>query len=83
MHEYFGYSLAFLPWFLVAGKIFFWVALIVVLLAVLRRNGRDTGNGHGSFPSSGDDEAVRILRKRFAEGEIDKAEFEERLRALR
>ncbi|GAB3744068.1 hypothetical protein GCM10027598_78030 [Amycolatopsis oliviviridis] len=34
-------------------------------------------------PAAGDEEALRLLDERFARGEIDKAEYEERRAAMR
>ncbi len=58
-----------------------WIALIVIAIVLLvllltRRSGpTDT--------SVGGDGALRILEERFARGEIDREEFEERRRTLR
>lgn len=48
--------------------------LVITAVILLRRYAR---------PPSGHDEALRILNERFARGEIDKAEFEERRAAIR
>jgi putative membrane protein len=61
-----------------------WIALIVLVIVLLvvwitRRAGPTASGGGGG----GDDDALRILEQRFARGEIDREEFEERRRALR
>ncbi|MFC3454938.1 SHOCT domain-containing protein [Amycolatopsis speibonae] len=48
--------------------------LVTIAVILLRRYAR---------PASGHDEALRILDERFARGEIDKAEYEERRAAIR
>ncbi len=54
------------------------VVLIFLGISWLLRN---TGTGAGGR-GSGDDAAVAALRERFARGEIDAQEFEERRRVL-
>ncbi len=54
----------------------FWVAVIAAIVTGIRWLG-----GHGSASRS--DRAVEILRERYARGEIDKQEFEAKLRDLR
>ena len=58
-----------------------WFVLIVLVIVLLvawntRRSGR-AGRGDG------EDDALRILEERFARGEIDREEYEERRQALR
>ncbi len=68
-------------WFGSIFMIIFWVVLIVALVALTRwllASGRDKGDdGKASR-----DEALDILRKRYARGELDKEEFEQRKRDL-
>lgn len=52
-----------------------WAALIAGVVALLRRGLGFGGAGAG-------DRALRILRERYARGEIDRAEFEERRQQL-
>lgn len=54
----------------------FWLILLVVLVYALK-------DIFGSVnKSSSSDEAMEILKKRFARGEIDEAEFEQRKKQL-
>jgi putative membrane protein len=57
-----------------------WLALIVLAIVALVRLG--FGRGARGFSRPEEDRALAILRERFARGEIDKAEFEERKRDL-
>ena len=61
--------------------IFYIVLLVGVIVIVVRwLSGSSLG---GNLPASqARDEAVEILKKRFARGEIDKDEFDERRRTL-
>lgn len=54
------------------------IAIIVVVVVLLVRG----FGGHRPNPSS-DSNALEILKERFARGEIDKEEYEERRRILR
>ncbi len=59
-----------------------WVALLVAVVVLLMRTlggpSRDTGARHAPPGKT----ALDILKERFARGEIDKAEFEEKRRVL-
>lgn len=65
--------------------ILFFTALIVIAILLIKwlgggcRRHRCTHRRHGHSGKAAED----ILRERFARGEIDKAEFEERLNALK
>lgn len=49
----------------------FWIVLLIVLVFVIKLIFSPTGKN-----SSSSDEALEILKKRFAKGEIDEEEFE-------
>ena len=69
----------FLVWLVFVGGM---ITLIVLAIRWLLRN---TGSGlHAPGPgaSSADDPALALLRERFARGEIDATEYEERRRTL-
>jgi len=53
------------------------VLIVSVILRIIRGRRRD---GRFSWPGSG---AEALLKERFAKGEIDKAEYEEKLKVLR
>jgi len=55
---------------------FLWIILLVVIVYMLK----DVLGG--SRPSSSDDDALEILKRRYARGEIDEAEFERRKKEL-
>jgi putative membrane protein len=57
----------------------FWGGVVTVVI-LLVRGGRQ---GHGEYYGSAHDEAERILNERFARGEIDATELNERRAALR
>jgi putative membrane protein len=62
-----------------AMMIAFWGVIILLIVLAVRWLG---SVGHGSSSGSSGKRAADILRERFARGEIDKTEFEERRRAL-
>lgn len=57
--------------------VLWWVFLVVGVVALVRW----TGPRH--YHHGGEDRALAILRERYARGEIDKAEFEDRKRDLK
>lgn len=61
------------------SHVLWWVFLVVVIFAIFRW--RRTDNSSGTAERK-EDNALRILRERYAHGEIDKEEFEERKRDL-
>ncbi len=58
----------------------FWVAVIFVVVYAIRTFGHDGRARHGGDPA--EDRALATLRERYARGEIDHAEYEERRRML-
>ena len=63
----------------------FFVAAVVALVVAAMRWLQNRGSQQRSHPSAepGTKTALDILKERFARGEIDKAEFEERRRVLK
>ena len=60
--------------------ILFWGGIILVIVLAVRWLGGDSGRGAGLQPQTRT--PLDILHERFARGEIDKEEFEERKRLL-
>ena len=58
----------------------FWIALLFLIFLGIARMLTRPAQFRGAMPR--EDEAIAILRARYAKGEIDKPEFEERLRDL-
>ena len=58
----------------------FWVAVVLVVVYAIRTFGHDSRTRNGS--DAAEDRALATLRERYARGEIDHAEFEERRRIL-
>ena len=71
-----GYGMGWSGWFLGPVMMILFIALavaaVVVTLRLLGVGGTSAGRGN----------ALQVLDERFARGEIDKAEYEERRRAL-
>ena len=61
------------------GMLLFWGLIVVALVALARGFGDRRGR---SEPGARDNTPLDILRARYAKGEIDKSEFEEKRRAL-
>ncbi len=60
-----------------------WVFVILGIVLLLRLLARGTGGGAAAGPPPAPPEtALDILKKRYARGEIDKAEFDEKRRDL-
>ena len=70
----FGYGFGALGWVFV---LFWWVLLIVGIVALIRWL-----SGLGKGREIGEVSALEILKQRYARGEIDRKEFEEKLRDL-
>jgi len=61
------------------GMLLFWGLIIVAIVALVRGFG---GSSKSDAPRLPEKTAMDILRERYARGEIDKAEFEEKRRDL-
>ncbi len=57
--------------------VLWWVLIVVAIVALIRA----VGGRHGPR-GPGEDRALSILRERYARGEIDKTEFDQRKRDL-
>ncbi len=60
--------------------ILFWGGIILVIVFAVRALGG--GSSHSTSPATSRNKALDIVQERFARGEIDKDEFEERKRLL-
>ena len=60
--------------------VLFWGGIIVAIVLAVRWLGSTTSQG--TIPAASRNKALDILQERFARGEIDKDEFEERKRLL-
>jgi putative membrane protein len=63
------------------GMLLFWGVIIFAVFLLAREAARRTG-GTGGDAAPRDRTAIDILRERYARGEIDKREFEEKLADL-
>ena len=61
------------------GMLLFWGLMIAAIVVVMRGFGDRRGR---SEPGARDTTPLEILRARYAKGEIDKSEFEEKRREL-
>lgn len=59
------------------GMLLFWGLVILAVVVLARGFGRSSGSGGGA-PNERDRTPLEILRERYARGEIDKAEFEQK-----
>ena len=76
-----GYGNGWIP--MVIMMVVFWGGLIWIGIALLKRNRGVPSIAAGSAPASARPSAPEILAERLARGEIDPAEYRERLDALR
>jgi len=58
-----------------------WVLVILGIIVLVRLLGRSANPGSGPAGMPGET-ALEVLKKRYAKGEIDKAEFEEKRRDI-
>jgi len=65
-----------------AIQIVFVIGIIVLVALAIRWLMRSSRNDRYQPEAAGDDGALSVLRERYARGEIDAAEFEERKRTL-
>jgi putative membrane protein len=72
-----GYGLGFGWGGAIIGFIF-WILVIIFIVAIIRWAVR--GGRHSRW--EGKDSAIEILKERYAKGEIDKKEFEEKMKDL-
>ena len=61
------------------GMLLFWGLIIAAIVVLIRGF---SGSSRGNAPRLPEKTALDILRERYARGEIDKAEFEEKRRDL-
>jgi putative membrane protein len=68
-------------WMFIGPLMMFAVIAVIVVIVVLLLRGH--GGGNSGVRTSSESRADAILKERFARGEIDKEEYEERCRILR
>ena len=59
----------------------FWIILIIVILYIVK-DVVSKGSSSSTGSSSADNDPIEILKRRYAKGEIDEAEYERRKREL-
>ena len=60
----------------------FWIVVIGLVIWAIIAAGRGAGLSGGSGSTGGSESALEILKKRYASGEINKAEYEEKKKDL-
>ncbi len=81
MHEgMWGYGPSGWGWLMMVLGSLFWIALLALIVVVIMRLWPGAGTFRSSAPH--EDEALSILRQRYARGEIDLEEFERKRRDL-
>jgi putative membrane protein len=66
------------PWYGWGGMVIFWGLVIWGIVALVHRT---SGNGYGTDHQHSES-ALEVLKRRYAKGEINKEEFEEKKKAL-
>jgi putative membrane protein len=81
MMPYYGYN--YFSFGLIGGVLsfVFWIVIIVLIIRLIRGS-RHHDLRHGWKDMIGDKSALDILKERYAKGEINKAEFEEKKKDL-
>ncbi len=64
------------------GMILFWVAIVLLVVFALRGFRRAGSHSVAQAQAPGEKTPLQILQERFARGEIDKSEYEERRKVL-
>lgn len=62
--------------------IVFWILIIVGIIVLIRWLLHSTSSNRNNFFQQGGDRSLDILKERYAKGEIDKEEFEQKKRDL-
>jgi putative membrane protein len=65
-------------WLMIIGMVIFWGLVIWGIVALVHRT---SGNGYGTDHQHSES-ALEVLKRRYAKGEINKEEFEEKKKAL-
>lgn len=60
----------------------FWVLFIALIIWMVRRVGNGSCCSHSAHSTQPNSNALEILKERYAKGEIDKKEFEEKKKDL-
>jgi len=66
--------------FSIIPMIIFWVLVIWAIVALVRRGIWSSRGGKGHW--HGEDSAIQILKDRYAKGEINKEEFEQKMKDI-
>lgn len=69
-------------WFGFIFMILFWAVILAAAVAFIRWLVKRGSSASSNAPEQRQDSALEILRKRYAQGEIDSEEFEQRKQAL-
>jgi putative membrane protein len=75
-HGYWGpgfFGGGFLGWII---PVLFWVVVIFLFISLFRHNRREEYHGRHEEHEENGDNAMNILRERYAKGEIDKKQFD-------